>query len=182
MIFEIAFPLSGTWYVYVTRHLCVSYVRATMYSVVVSRWAPGIWRCPPHFDASKSMSTTSIELHHFRFNIRTRDWPWHISSTSSRISLADTARWPRDFRAWLKWPNVARHVRPSPGGFLLLSRYFFFLHSVASLIGCESAVILPGVAPTMTILCITWIENKILFMFAIDRQILKASITQPIKI
>jgi len=178
--------LGYTRYVYVTH---ASYVRATVHNVVYvssdpeglenasfgpaslistlpSRRPPRLSRCTIFALISApatDLGTFPVHRHGFRSRYRT------LAARFSSVTQM-----------------TKRRVRPSPGGFLLLSCYFF-LHSVASSIGCDSVVILP-VAPTMTtILCITWIErrrccSRSILSSAIDRQIFKTSITQATKI
>lgn len=120
MIFEMAFPLGYTRYVYVThlcvRVLCKSDGTQCRLCLVGPRGFGErfVWSRLAHFDASKSTFITSITLHHFRFNIRTRDWPWHISRTLSRIPLAI----PHVGRAIFERDSNDQATRPTFAGWI----------------------------------------------------------------
>lgn len=186
--------LGYTRYVYVTHRLCVRVLCKSdgtqcRLCLVGPRGFEErfVWSRLAHFDASKSTSTTFIALHHFRFNIRTRDWPWHISSTPSRIPLAI----PHVGRAIFERDSNDQATRPTFAGwisFIVLLFLSSFRRVFDRVRFCLVLVILLGVAPTMTtILCITWIErrrccSRSILSSAIDRQIFKTSITQATKI
>lgn len=86
-------------------HALRSYVSATLFCGAATARSGGTeslenaWRF-------QSASAQQTSLHHFRYKIDIRDWPWHISQRDRDIAFVAGYA---NFRAWLQWQATRWH-------------------------------------------------------------------------
>lgn len=92
----------------------------------------GVWRTHGAPTLPQSASAQQTLLHHFRYKIDIRDWPWHISQRDRDIaSLLARQIFDRD-------SNNKHRIRPSSGRFFSSCR--LFLSSCRHRVGRDSVV------------------------------------------